>query len=545
MTAGGWWRKIQRHEKGQVRIEKDDSTADRCCGVRGAFAAEDVRGHPVSSLGGLQAMAGDLKGRYYLTRDIDAAPTQGWDGGKGFVPIGTDGNRFDGAFDGRGFAVRGLWINRTNDTYVGLFGAISKDAVIANVHLSSLTVAGGERVGGLAGDSNGRVSNCSVTGSVSGVGARVGGLAGDNDGSIRACSMRGTVRGANTVGGLVGQNGGSILGCTNGAAVRGAADDVGGVAGDNNYWIILCGNSGAITGGEDVGGIVGRNDGGVRKCWNSGAVEGTGTDFGGLAGVNAGLLDRSFNAGPVVANDTAGGAVGQNGGTVRQCFSTGRVEGLDNALDSVGGLIGDNRVSALECYSAGAVIGDQVGGLAGSNGMSLAACYWDDVTSAASLGVRFGSGTGVVGTNTAALFRRGTFAGWDFVKAWAIVEGSGYPTLRWEPVANDFDGDERSDVAVYSPPGGRWHILESVAGYREASFGYAGTVPVTGDFDGDRMVDYGCYDAARGAWYLMRSRTGFVALSFGYTGRCRWWATSTATGWMTMGATMRGGGRGT
>jgi len=92
-------------------------------------------------------------------------------------------------------------------------------------------------------------------------------------------------------------------------------------------------------------------------------------------------------------------------------------------------------------------------------------------------------------------------------------------------VANDFDGDRKSDLGYYHAQTGAWRLLLSDGGTRSTSFGYQGTIPFSGDFDGDGIVDYGCYDpngipgaAAPGSWYIMQSRRGFRTETFGYPG---------------------------
>ena len=84
--------------------------------------------------------------------------------------------------------------------------------------------------------------------------------------------------------------------------------------------------------------------------------------------------------------------------------------------------------------------------------------------------------------------------------------------------ANDFDGDGRSDIGCYYPPGGNWYGFSSGEGFWQTQFGYAGTLPVTGTFDGDGRSDIGCYFPAGGAWYLFKSTEGFSQTQFGYAG---------------------------
>jgi hypothetical protein len=97
------------------------------------------------------------------------------------------------------------------------------------------------------------------------------------------------------------------------------------------------------------------------------------------------------------------------------------------------------------------------------------------------------------------------------------------------PITGDFDGDGRSDIGCYYPPGGNWYVMKSTEGFATFQFGYAGTIPIVGDFDGDGTDDFGCYDPAGltsggavlappGSWYIMQSTDGFRTETFGYAG---------------------------
>ena len=53
----------------------------------------------------------------------------------------------------------------------------------------------------------------------------------------------------------------------------------------------------------------------------------------------------------------------------------------------------------------------------------------------------------------------------------------------------------------------------SAAGFK---WGAAGDVPVQGDYDGDGKTDLAVYRASNGAWFILRSSSGFVS-GAGYT----------------------------
>ena len=100
-----------------------------------------------------------------------------WNGGSGWDPIGDSSGGFNAAFDGNRYTISNLFINRSADREVGLFGNTGSSADIRNVGLTGVNINGNIQVGGVAGHSGGSIGGSSVTGSVSG-GAEVGGPGG-------------------------------------------------------------------------------------------------------------------------------------------------------------------------------------------------------------------------------------------------------------------------------------------------------------------------------------------------------------------------------
>jgi hypothetical protein len=80
-----------------------------------------------------------------------------------------------------------------------------------------------------------------------------------------------------------------------------------------------------------------------------------------------------------------------------------------------------------------------------------------------------------------------------------------YPT----PALSDFDmdGDGRSDIAVWRPDSGIWHVLPSgMPGWSlSMQWGEQDDIPVSGDYDGDRMADTAVWRPDTGAWYVLPS----------------------------------------
>jgi hypothetical protein len=88
------------------------------------------------------------------------------------------------------------------------------------------------------------------------------------------------------------------------------------------------------------------------------------------------------------------------------------------------------------------------------------------------------------------------------------------------PAPADFDGDGRADLAVFRPSDGSWHRLNSSNGaYLSVQFGLAGDVPVPADYDGDGKADINVFRPSNGTWYRLNSNGGtFFAAQFGMAG---------------------------
>jgi chitodextrinase/FlaG/FlaF family flagellin (archaellin) len=92
----------------------------------------------------LQAIETTGESTYELVRDINMSETKNWNGGNGFVPLGTSSNPFKHTLNGSNHTIKGLYMQRSG-TSVSESGLISRSqgAKIKNLHMENFNSEGG------------------------------------------------------------------------------------------------------------------------------------------------------------------------------------------------------------------------------------------------------------------------------------------------------------------------------------------------------------------------------------------------------------------
>ncbi len=205
------------------------------------------------------------------------------------------------------------------------------------------------------------------------------------------------------------------------------------------------GVDGSVSGDYYVGGVVGENYGTLTNCYNTGSVGGL--NSGGVVGYNYGTITNCYNMGSVSGSNWTGGVVGVNSGTLTNCYNAGYVDGSSYA----GGVVGHN------------------------SGGTITNCFWDSDNSGVDVGVDVGVGDGESDTEgmesnemKAADFVT-TLTDYAFiyneteptVAACAWIAGSdGYPTLDFsaEPTMTGWAADAFSSDTY--PSYNTWYISD-------------------------------------------------------------------------------------
>ncbi|MGC9054457.1 MAG: GLUG motif-containing protein, partial [Candidatus Hydrogenedens sp.] len=323
-------------------------------------------------------------GNYTIVADIDAGPTKLLNSEKGFEPI----SEFCGKINGDGHKITGLYINRPDMDNVGLIGRLVSGGKVTSLQFEDCQITGDWKVGSIVGrNEGGTIENCKVIGGQVRGNVYIGGLIGRSDnGSISLCSFAGTIEGYDTIGGLLGQNAGGV--------------------------IIACSTNAQIVGDFNIGGLVGgQSKGSISESYSLGTINSGGSQMvGGFVGNNAGTITNCYTTTNVTAYAYAGGFSGINSGNISKCYSAGVVKGTSTGTDlqTVGGFNGYNMKGTYTNV------------------------YWDmDVSTQKNSDGGYGLMTKEMKCST-------FYMNWDFVSVWYMRRGLEYPVLRWQ---GDYEGE--------------------------------------------------------------------------------------------------------
>ncbi|MBU0474728.1 MAG: hypothetical protein KKF62_11250, partial [Bacteroidetes bacterium] len=254
-----------------------------------------------------------VAGKYFIqTADIDFGADEtavDWDGDGsaswdaddqlGFLPIAKTGPAagvFKGQYDGGGYKISNLYINRPTYDYIGLFGWIFNGSVIKNVGVENVDITGRSCIGGLVGRATSTgdpgyasIINCYTTGTLTGVPTDMG--------------MMGWM-GGNGIGGLLGYNDCDL-------------------SGKQNYIQNSYSTADVYDGISAIGGLIGKGvEINISNCYSTGNVTrkatATGVQFGGFCGF---------------VNQYT---------TITNCYSTGNVYYADAVAPTNKGFIGED-----------------------------------------------------------------------------------------------------------------------------------------------------------------------------------------------------------
>jgi hypothetical protein len=356
---------------------------------------------------------------YELDNDIYCQPTRIWNDSSGWMPIA----KFSGVFEGYGFSLIGLYINRPQTNNIGFINHIYQNGIIRNLNIIDADVCGCSYTGTIAAKNMGIIQNCSVVGKIKGK-DYVGGVSGLNQGTISGCDIDAAINGQKWIGGVTGENKGNCIECNVRADIKGR-DYVGGVGGKSTHFISNSSSKSLIKGGEYVGGLVGYNEGDILNSSSDSEIKAV-VCAGGLLGYHKSNL-------------------------ILNCYSHGAIFGFG----TTGGLIGDMNGGSLACsYSTTKILyryGTEIGGLIGhAVNSNILKSYWD-IDASGTIYTDGGEGKRTMEMKSNVLYAG---SGWNFDFVWKAEND--YPYLYIDKDLKPYDNDDNDTIDIKSINQLRW-----------------------------------------------------------------------------------------
>jgi autotransporter-associated beta strand protein len=297
------------------------------------------------------------------------------------------------------------------------------------------------------------------------------------------------------------------------------------------------GNALTVDGNGQVGiGLI-SGGGGLTKRGLGAVLLAAASGFSGVINIENGIVaaDGNFSASPVNVNGGALGGTGTVGAvTVTQgAVSAGTLTSLTGVLNINGSLsfAGASGLAGVVIKIAGATPGangyDQINvtGAVNLTGSSFVPVPFNNFVPpiGSVYTIINNDGADAVTGTFANVPENGVFAapnGLAFRVSYAGGTGNDVTVTRVAFAPNDFDGDGKTDVAVFRPAGGNWFRLNSSnGGFAAVQWSASGDKPTPADFDGDGKVDIAVFRPSNGTWYILRSSdNAFQAVPFGSDG---------------------------